>query len=236
MYYDICGLSLEELLSRHNDLVYKIANHLFSRLPSSVQMDDLIQAGMIGLIEASKNYDATKGASFETYATIRLRGAMIDDIRKGDWIPRSVHKNIRTITEAIKVVENREGRTAKDTEIAKELKVSLTDYQAMLQDSLRAKITGYDDLGFGEHRVQQNPNVGVSDPSHSFEKQKFKEFLIHQLVKLPEKERVILSLYYQEELNLREIGEIMGVSESRICQIHSQALCRLKSRMKNMEF
>ena len=138
------------LVERHAPLVKRIAQHLLARLPSSVLLDDLIQAGMIGLLEASRNFDGSKGASFETYAGIRIRGAMLDEIRRGDWVPRSVHRNSRAIAEAIENVEQTHGRDARDTEVAAEMGVSIADYHAMLQDVSCGKIIGIEDLGVSE--------------------------------------------------------------------------------------
>ncbi|XLU01408.1 Sigma-F factor [Aeromonas rivipollensis] len=138
------------LVERHAPLVKRIAQHLLARLPSSVLLDDLIQAGMIGLLEASRNFDGSKGASFETYAGIRIRGAMLDEIRRGDWVPRSVHRNSRAIAEAIENVEQAHGRDARDTEVAANMGVSLGEYHAMLQDVSCGKIIGIEDLGVSE--------------------------------------------------------------------------------------
>ncbi len=231
MYSDSNIERADGLVRQHASLVKRIAFHLMARLPSSVQVDDLIQAGMIGLLEASRKYEPSKGASFETYAGIRIRGSMMDEIRKGDWVPRSVHRNARKISEAIKVVEGRESRDAKDHEVAKELEMSLDDYHVCLKDSASGKLFSYDEvLEGGDGSVDQLESHS-ENPYLEIQGDAFKEGLAKAILTLPERERIVLSLYYDEELNLKEIGAVLSVSESRVSQIHSQAALRLRSRL-----
>lgn len=220
-----------ELVDQHAALVKRIAFHLMSRLPPTVQVDDLIQSGMIGLLEASRNYDPSQGASFETYAGIRIRGAMLDEIRKGDWAPRSLHRKVRAITKAVADIEARHSRDARDAEVAEEVGMSLDDYYATLQDASNYRVFSFEDLPAGEEGMSAGMTEKILEPEESVEKDLFKEALADAIAGLPERERLVMSLYYKEELNLRETGEVLGVSESRVCQIHSQALVRLKSRM-----
>jgi RNA polymerase sigma factor for flagellar operon FliA len=223
----------DELVRRHAPLVKRIAHHLMARLPSSVQVDDLIQAGMIGLLEASRKYEAAKGASFETYAGIRIRGAMMDEVRKGDWVPRSVHRNARRISEAIKLIEDREGRDALDEEIAESLGMSLEEYFACLSDSVSGKLFSLDELSEKGDSAIHSIDETSDEPDQSVFKQHFREQLMEALATLPEREQLVLSLYYEEELNLKEIGAVLSVSESRISQIHSQAALRLRARLSD---
>ena len=213
-------------------MVKRIAHHLIARLPASVLVDDLIQAGMIGLLEASRNFDGTKGASFETFAGIRIRGSMLDEIRKGDWTPRSVHKNGRAITDAINKVERETGRDARDVDIAKKLEVSIEQYHQMLGEVNAGKIIGMEDLGVSEDVVTTEQTKGSDTPFEDLLQGSFQKALAHAITTLPEREAIVLSLYYDEELNLREIGEVLDVSESRVSQIHSQAMLKLKSKMQ----
>jgi len=221
-----------QLVERHASLVKRIAHHLMARLPASVLVDDLIQAGMIGLLEAAKNFDGSKGASFETFAGIRIRGAMLDEIRKGDWTPRSVHKNSRAITEAIAQVEKDTGRDARDVQIAAKLNVSLDDYHQMLNEVNAGKLVGIEDLGVSEDVITTEGNQGNDSPLEDLMQGAFQKALAHAITTLPEREAIVLSLYYDEELNLREIGEVLDVSESRVSQIHSQAMLKLKAKMQ----
>jgi RNA polymerase sigma factor for flagellar operon FliA len=223
------------LIEQHTVLVKRIAYHLLARLPASVLVDDLIQSGMIGLLEASSNFDHSKGASFETFAGIRIRGAMLDEIRRGDWTPRSVHKNSRMISEAIKVLEAELGRDVTDIEVAEKLELSLNEYHHILNDVSSGKIIGIDDLGVSEDAFNTNKDNAVDEPYDQIEQVVFKKTLAECISSLPERESLVLSLYYDEELNLREIGQVLDVSESRVSQIHSQAMHRLKSRMQTWQ-
>lgn len=223
----------ENFIKEYASLVKRIAHHLLARLPSVIQAEDLIQAGMIGLIEAARNFNEEKGATFITYAGIRIRGAMLDEIRKGDWAPRSVHKNSRRVAQATREVENATGRDARDVEVAKILGVSLTEYHQIIQDSNSSKIFAFDDLGVSEEAIDCPMSNSLGSPLEGLQKDDFKEKLSKEIDKLPQREKLVLALYYNEELNLREVGEVLGVSESRISQIHSQAMVRLKSRLLN---
>jgi RNA polymerase sigma factor for flagellar operon FliA len=218
-----------ELIERNTELVQKIAYHLMVRLPPSVLVDDLIQSGMIGLLEAARNFDATKGASFETFAGIRIRGAMLDEMRRGDWVPRSVHKNSRSIASAIAEVEKITGRDAKEAEIAKQLSLTLPEYHHMLRDVNCAKLVAYEDLATSEEGLCNEP-AGHDMTFNEVSESQFASKLAQMIKELPEREALVLSLYYDEELNLKEIGLILDVSESRVSQIHSQALHRLKAK------
>jgi RNA polymerase sigma factor FliA len=236
MYNSEQTSSADELVSKYAGLVKRIAHHLLGRLPSSVQAEDLIQAGMIGLLEAFKNYDKSKGASFETYAGIRIKGSMLDEIRKGDWAPRSVHRNTRLIAQAIRKIENETGRDARDHEVAGTLNISLDEYHQMLQDSVGTRIFGFDDIGISDNSMAEGLIGCFPGPLDKLQRADFKKNLAHEIAGLPERERLVLALYYEEELNLREVGDVLGVSESRISQIHSQAMLRLQARMKKWDF
>jgi len=222
----------DALIETHAPLVKKIALHLLARLPASVQLDDLMQAGMIGLLEAANKFQPDKGASFETYAGIRIRGSIVDEIRKGDWVPRSVHRNARRVASAIKVVEDRTGREAQDTDVAEELEMTLREYHACLNDASSGKLFSLDELNesgelpIEEQEASDNPLVGITSDA-------FRKSLAGAISELPEREKLVLSLYYQDELNLKEIGAVIGVSESRVSQIHSQAAMRLRARLSD---
>lgn len=225
----------DELVTRHAPLVKRIAYHLMTRLPPSVQVDDLIQAGLIGLLEAARHYDASQGASFETYAGIRIRGAMLDEVRKTDWAPRSVHRKARMISDAVRVIENRVGRHAQDHEVAAALDMSLHDYHQMLQDASGYSLLSLDAMAADDdHGVHEAPDTGVTPPE-SLQNADFRQTLAEAIEDLPERERLVIALYYDDELNLREIGAVLEVSESRVSQIHTQAMLRLRAHMERAE-
>ncbi|EGV30512.1 RNA polymerase, sigma 28 subunit, FliA/WhiG [Thiorhodococcus drewsii AZ1] len=230
-YPDVANQS-ERLVATNIDLVRRIAHHLAARLPASVQVEDLVQSGMVGLIEAARQFQTGQGATFATYAGIRIRGAMIDELRRADWTPRSVHRNTRRISEAIQQVEGREGRAASDREIAQALGASLDEYHMMLQDSASSQILGLEGL-FGEDAEPDRMLPGGdAAPLEHLEREQFRDAVVQALAGLPDKERLVLALYYDEELNLREIGGVMGITESRVSQIRSQALHRLRVRLQ----
>jgi len=233
MYDKTQQLATQIRVEDYAPLVKRIAYHMMVRMPACVQVDDLIQAGMIGLLEAVQKYDATRGASFETYAGIRIRGAIVDEMRRGDWAPRSVHRNARLIAKAIRTIEARLGRDAQDAEIAAELDLPLNDYHAMLKDASSARLFSYEET-FGD----EDSNIDASESSSAFaspldglQRDSLKQSLAQAITELPERERLVLALYYDEELNLKEIGLVLGVSESRVSQIHSQAALRLRTRL-----
>lgn len=225
----------DSLVIEYAPLVKRIAYHLMGRLPASIQVEDLIQAGMIGLLEASKNYDSTKGASFSTYAGIRIRGSMLDEIRRGDWAPRSVHRNTRKVAQAIHEIENETGRDARDIDVAERLGVNLEEYHHMLQDTNGTRIFAFEDLGIGDDVLTSGLLGSLPGPLDGLQHEDFRKNLAKGIAELPERESLVLALYYDEELNLREVGEVLGVSESRISQIHSQAMIRLQSRLRDWE-
>ena len=231
--YPVSALVPEsKIVHQHAGLVKRIAQHLLGRLPPCVQLEDLIQSGMIGLLEAAKNYDAAKGASFETYASIRIRGSMLDEIRKGDWAPRSVHRNTRKIAAAIRIIENLTGRDAKDREVANNLNMTLNDYHDLLQETTGSRMFAFQDVGLNEDIISEGLTINTPSPLEGLQEEDFKKSLAKGIESLPERERLVLKLYYNEELNLRQVGDVLGVSESRVSQIHSQAMIRLQSRLK----
>jgi len=233
--YKVERESADALVTRYAPLVKRIAHHLLGRLPGSVQLDDLVQAGMIGLLEAARKYDAGRGASFETYAGIRIRGAMLDEMRRGDWAPRSVHRNARLLSAAIREVEKRKGAAATDHEIAGEMGVTLDQYHDMLRDAAGCRLFSFEDLTDedDEGRSESTADYAESAPNpfDRLQGEDFRARLGEAIAALPERERLVLSLYYDDELNLKEIGSVLGVTESRVSQIHTQAALRLRSRL-----
>ena len=215
-----------ELVSRHAELVKRIAYHMVGRLPPSVEVADLMQAGMLGLLEAASNYAPNRGASFETYAGIRIRGAMIDALRKLDWAPRSVHRKARAVAAAVQEIERQTGRDARDTEIASRLGVPLEEYHAIVQDAASCRLATLDDTTAAAAE-------DAADPFQETAEEGFREALAKAIDGLPEREKLVMSLYYSDGLNLKEVGAVLKVTESRACQLHGQALVRLKARLSD---
>ena len=227
------SLSIDDYVKKHAPLVKRIAYHLMAKLPASVQVDDLIQAGLIGLMEAAKNYDDTQGAQFETYAAQRIRGAMLDELRQADWLPRTVRKSLRQIEATINKLEQANKRAPNEEEVAKAMDIDIGAYQQMLLDARGHQLLYYEDLQdsddadfFERHVAGEN-----SDPLQMLEDAGFRKILAEAISALPEREKQMMGMYYEQELNLREIGEVLGVSESRVCQLHSQAVARLRVKL-----
>ncbi len=227
------GQSKSEMVEQHAALVKRIAYHLIARLPASVDVEDLIQAGMIGLLDASHQFNASQGASFETYAGIRIRGAMLDEIRRNDWAPRSVHRKAREISEKMHEVEQRKGRNATDSEVANALGLDLNEYHQHLQDSTGHQLFSLDDFTDNDETQAHPISDALPAPDKEVQDDDFQAALVQAIDSLPDRERLLMSLYYNDELNLKEIGEVLGVSESRVSQIHSQTVLRLRSKLRD---
>ncbi|NII09177.1 RNA polymerase sigma factor FliA [Oleiagrimonas sp. C23AA] len=230
-YLQVQGMSADDLVRSHAPLVRRIAYHLMARLPASVDIGDLMQAGMIGLLEASRNYSPGKAASFETFAGIRIRGAMLDELRKTDWTPRSVHRKVRELTEVMRQIENETGADADSAQVMKRMGIDAEEYHAILADSASSRLLSLSGPEGEDSGAMEIADSSLRGPSQELEDHGMRSALVEAIDGLPEREKLVMSLYYDEELNLKEIGEVLGVSESRICQIHGQALTRLRARM-----
>ncbi|MFO1318898.1 MAG: RNA polymerase sigma factor FliA [Burkholderiales bacterium] len=231
----IANRDVDAIVNELAPLVKRIAYHFMAKLPASVEVDDLIQAGLIGLLDAAKNFDDTQGAQFETYAIQRIRGSILDELRQADWLPRNVRKNLRKIESAVSHLEQSLGRPPREKELAEHMAVPLDEYQQMLLDARGYQLLHYEDFQESEEGDFFDSFVtadGQRGPLDVLEDQGFRRHLIQSISVLPEREKLVMGLYYEQEMNLKEIGEILGVSESRVCQLHSQAVARLRSRMK----
>ena len=223
----------EQLVQRFMPLVKRIAYHLMARLPPSIQFEDLVQNGMLGLLDAIDRYQEGFGAQFETYATQRVRGAMLDGLRENDWLPRNLRRELRRIEATISQLEHAHGRAPSERELADALGMSLADYQKTLQEARGHQLVYLEDFaGEGdEDFLERHFTDDDANPANIFEDQSLKRQLVDAISRLPEREKLMMALYYEQELNLREIGEVMGVTESRVCQLHSQAIARLRSQI-----
>ncbi len=221
----------------YSPLVKKIAYYFMARLPASVQVDDLIQAGLVGLLEAVRNFDNTQGAQFETYATQRIRGAILDELRQIDWLPRSARKNQRLIETAINQLEQQIGRQPSEQQIANALCVSLAQYQQMLANAKGYQLLYYEDFQSNNQEYQDffeyYTHEQQSNPLDIIQDHRFREALVRAIKQLPEREKLVMALYYEQELNLKEIGQVLEVTESRVCQLHSQAIARIRGKLKD---
>ncbi|OWY39173.1 RNA polymerase sigma factor FliA [Xenophilus sp. AP218F] len=229
--------SVEIDVETHAPLVRKLASIMIARLPASVELGDLIQVGMIGLIEAARQFDPNQGVQFETFASQRIRGAMLDELRREDWLPRQARRNARQIEEAIAKLEQQLGRAPLESEIADLLGVELNEYQDMLGDCKGTTLLHIEDFG-GDDESGHNPLANIADedaedPLASLSDDNFRQSLISAIKFLPERDQLVMALYYEQELNLKEIGAVLGVSESRVSQLHSQAIARLRARLKD---
>jgi len=229
------GGTSEALVLRHAELVKRIAYHLAGRLPASVEVSDLIQAGMIGLLEASANYVSDRGASFETYAGIRIRGAMLDALRKLDWAPRSVHRKARAAAAAMQELEAEFGREARDMEVAERMGVPVEEYHRIARDAASCRVASLDEVGGDDESLLGRVEDEHANPFRDASEHGFRRALTEAIDQLPERERLVMSMYYDDELNLKEIGVVLNVTESRVCQLHGQALLRLKARLADWQ-
>lgn len=232
----------DAMVARHAPLVRRLALRLLARLPASVELDDLIQAGMMGLLDAVRRYREVPTAQFETYATQRIRGAMLDELRSTDWIPRGVRERARRVELAIHTLGNRLARAPTESEVAEEMGVSLGEYQSLLQESHGSQLLYFDDLGADPEQFLAQPDDidplsvrETDDPLATLVAKGLRTALVNAIDQLPEREKLLLSLYYEQGLNLKEIGLVLNVGEARVCQLRSQAISRLRASVVRHE-
>jgi len=226
----------QDYAKQYAPLVRRIAHQMIAKLPANVELDDMIQAGMIGLMDAVNRFEESQGTQFEVYAASRIRGSMLDELRAGDWLPRSARKNQRDIENAIHRLEQRLQRAPQEGEIAQELHMSVPDYQELLGDARGAQLVYFDDLGGGvdgDDYLERHVAQAGGEPLEILRDKRFRTALVAAIEELPEREKLLMSMYYEQDLNLREIGAVMGVTESRVCQLHSQAVSRLRAKLKS---
>lgn len=225
----------EIVLDQYADLVKKIAHQIKTKLPASVDVNDLIQAGMIGLMDAASRYKNDQGAQFTTYATLRIHGAIMDELRSTDWMPRSVRKKMRDIERAVQRLEQKFGRAPTESEIALSLKITLADLHEILNDCSGHQLIYFEDFQEnenGQHFLDRHIQDEMNDPLNILLSDGFKTDLKRSIENLPEREQLLMSLYYEQNLNLKEIGAILSISESRVSQIHTQSIARIRASLK----
>ncbi len=230
----------DAVIKQYAPLVKIIANKLAVRLPSSVDINDLISVGIAGLIEAVDRFDPERGVKIETYLSFRIRGAMLDELRRMDWVPRSIRQKTKQLEEEYVRCERKLGRTPTEEEMAEHFGMNGEELRKFMLKANGFAVLSLEDIGFRGNGEARNVLECIADPNGNdpFQSVNFKEVgrLLGKVIdELPEKERLVLSLYYYEDLNLKEIGEVIGVTESRICQLHSQAILRLKGKLKRFE-
>ncbi|MCS6811799.1 MAG: RNA polymerase sigma factor FliA [Tepidimonas sp.] len=237
MYTPKGTLDREAQLRQYAPLVHRIAHLMIARLPASVELDDLIQVGMIGLNEALARYEPSMGVQFETFASQRIRGAMLDELRDADWMSRGSRKLQKDIEGAIHRLEQRLKRPPRESEIAEELGMSLAQYQETLARMRGTQLLYLEDLGgHGEEEEgfldRYLPADGDADPERILADQRMRAALVEAIQKLPQREQYVMSMYYEHDMNLKEIAAVLGVTESRVSQLHSQAVARLRARLR----
>ena len=238
MYTAKGQLDRNALIKQYQPLVRRLAHHMMAKLPASVEVDDLIQVGLIGLADALTRYEASQGVQFETFATQRIRGAMLDELRENDWMSRGSRKSQKEIESALRKLEHRLGRAPVESEIAVELGMSLSEYQTLLSKVRGTQLVyledmsgrgGEDDDSFLDRHVADEN----ADPLNMLRDHRLRESLVAAIKLLPEREQYIMSMYYEQDMNLKEIAAVLDVTESRVCQLHSQSIARLRAKMRS---
>ena len=237
MYTATGQLDRDATLRQYVPLVRRLAHHMIAKLPANIEVDDLIQVGMIGLAEALSRYEVSQGVQFETFATQRIRGAMLDELREGDWMSRGGRKNQKEIELAVRKLEHVLGRSPMESEIAAQLGLSLGAYQDMLGNVRGTQLVYLEDMGRGtddeEGFLDRYAGDGSADPMQLLRDQRVRQSLVKAIESLPEREQYIMSMYYEHDMNLKEIAKVLDVTESRVCQLHSQSVARLRAKMRD---
>ena len=237
MYTAKGQLDRDALIRQHLPLVRRLATHMMAKLPPNVELDDLVQVGMIGLTEALSRYEASQGVQFETFATQRIRGAMLDELRNGDWMSRSSRKGQKDIERAIHRLEQTLGRSPLESEIAQEMGMELQEYQQLLGKVRGTQLLYLEDLGRGSGNdgddfLDRHLADQQLDPASLLRSQRLRGALVQAITQLPEREQYVMGMYYEQDMNLKEIAAVLGVTESRVCQLHSQAIARLRAKLR----
>jgi len=237
MYTAKGHMDREHMLRQYVPLVRRLAHHMIAKLPPNIEIDDLIQVGMIGLSEALTRYEVAQGVQFETFATQRIRGAMIDELREGDWMSRGARKSQKEIERAIQRLEQRLGRSPLESEIAIELEMTLPDYQELLGKVRGTQLVYLEDMHGGEDDgagfLERHVADETADPVNLLRDHRLRASLVEAIKTLPDRDQYIMSMYYENDMNLKEIAAVLEVTESRVCQLHSQSIARLRAKMRS---
>lgn len=239
MYTPKGRLDNNMLIKQYSPLVRRLAHQMIAKLPANVEVDDLIQVGLIGLTDALSRFDAEQGVQFETFATQRIRGAMLDELRGGDWMSRGTRRQQREIEVAVHKVEQRLGRAPREDEIAAEMGLPLAEYQELLGKVRGTQLVYLEDMNGGDgdggaeafldrHVVDEGSN-----PIAQLQDHRMREALVAAIKNLPEREQFVMSMYYEHDMNLKEIAAVLKVTESRVCQLHSQSIARLRVKLRD---
>jgi RNA polymerase sigma factor for flagellar operon FliA len=236
--YTVKGqLDRSALIKQYQPLVRKLAHYMMAKLPPSVEVDDLIQVGLIGLADALSRYEVSQGVQFETFATQRIRGAMLDELRGSDWMSRGSRKSQKDIESTIRRLEHRLGRSPIESEIATEMGLPLSDYQSLLGKVRGTQLVYLEDMARNseddDNFLDRHVADSDADPLIMLRDQRLRESLVAAIKSLPEREQYIMSMYYEQDMNLKEIAAVLDVTESRICQLHSQSIARLRAKMRS---
>jgi RNA polymerase sigma factor for flagellar operon FliA len=230
-------LDRSALIKQYQPLVRKLAHYMMAKLPPSVEVDDLIQVGLIGLADALSRYESEQGVQFETFATQRIRGAMLDELRGNDWMSRGSRKSQKDIETTMRRLEHRLGRSPIESEIASEMGLSLQDYQSLLSKVRGTQLVYLEDMSRGndeeDNFLDRHVADSAADPMNMLRDQRLRESLVTAIKSLPEREQYIMSMYYEQDMNLKEIAAVLDVTESRVCQLHSQSIARLRAKMRS---
>ncbi len=235
MYTATGTINKDEFVTEFTPLVKRIAYHIMARLPASVQVDDLIQVGMIGLLDAINRYEGSYGRQFESYAAQRIRGSILDELRDADWLPRSIRKKMRQIEAAANKMEQQQGNAPSKKDLVAELGISLDEYYETLQSARGAQLIYFEDFQKDDEEpfLDRLTSDAESNPLNFLLDVNTREMVVNAIDNLPPREKMVMGMHYEQEMNLREIGEVLGVSESRVCQLHTQAIARLRSRLRD---
>jgi RNA polymerase sigma factor for flagellar operon FliA len=236
MYTPKGRLDNSTLIKQYSPLVRRLAHQMIAKLPANVEVDDLIQVGLIGLTDALSRFDAEQGVQFETFATQRIRGAMLDELRGGDWMSRGTRRQQREIEVAVHKVEQRLGRAPSEAEIAAEMGISLVEYQELLSKVRGTQLVYLEDMS-GDDGDEDYLDRHVADesanPMAMLQDHRMREALVAAIKNLPEREQFVMSMYYEHDMNLKEIAAVLKVTESRVCQLHSQSIARLRVKLRD---